>query len=222
MSERLPPPDTRRFPPLEPDHVRIMHRRRLFGRIHSQGGAHPTRWDEFRRWGPGSSRFDHHPRPPRAHPTRGVLYAAPEMPEPDGPPILRTCVAEVYGDRRILELRRDDPYIVLFELTRPVHLLDLADSDWLTLAGGNAAISSGLRSTGREWARAVYRHYTGPDAMDGLVYTCSNVPSARSVVLWERATDAIPRRPALHLPLSHPSLRAEIEVYAAQLKLDLV
>jgi hypothetical protein len=163
------------------------------------------------------------------HPTRAVLYAAPELPLPDvppvdrdSPPILRTCLAEVYRDRGLIELRRDDPYVVLFELARPVRLLDVADSDWLMLAGGNAALSSGRRSAARDWARAIYRHYAGQEAVDGLFYLCSNVPSARSVVLWEPARDALPERPHLHLPLAHPALRAEIEVYAAQLRLELV
>lgn len=220
MTERLPRPDTILFPPLSAQHVRTLASGWLLGRLHSQGGRYASRWDEFRRWGPTGSRFDHQPPPPGEHPTRAVLYAVPELPGPAAPPILRTCVSEVFQDRRIVELRRDDPYFVLFELTRPVRLLDLADSDWAARAGGNAALSSGPRGASRAWARAVYLHYTS-DALDGLCYGTSTMPSARIVVLWERTQDALPARPLVHLPLSHPALRAELEGYATALHLDL-
>jgi hypothetical protein len=158
------------------------------------------------------------------HPTRAVLYGVPALPAPGTTvvPVLETCVAECYGERGVIELGRDSPYFALFGTRRQLRLLDVADSTWIPRAGGNAAISAGLRSVAREWARAVYRHYTGPDALDGIIYTCSTIPSARSVVLWERARDALPTRPALHLPLAAPALRAELEVYATHLGLGLV
>lgn len=133
-------------------------------------------------------------------------------------PILRTCLAEVYRDRGVIELARDRPYFALFDLARPLRLLDLADSRWVTEAGGNAAISSGLRSTARDWARAIYRHY--PD-VDGVIYACSNIPAARSVALWERARSAVPRRPSLNRPLDDAALRPAIDTFATEMKLEL-
>ena len=91
-----------------------------------------------------------------------------------------------------------------------------------TLAGGNGAISTGLRSVARDWSRAIYRHYTGSKAVDGIFSTCSHLPPARNIVLFERAADALPSRPGLHLPLAHPALRAELEHYAHQLGLELL
>ena len=44
-------------------------------RIYKRGGDHPTRWDEFRFYGPTGSRFDHHLEPPHVQ-SRGSLYAA--------------------------------------------------------------------------------------------------------------------------------------------------
>lgn len=152
------------------------------------------------------------------------MYAAAALSGPDGAvlSVLRTCLAECFRDRGVIELSRDSPYFVLFETTRELRLLDVADSLWITRAGGNAAISSGRRSTARSWARAIYRRYTGPDAVDGVSYTCSIMPIARSVALWEQARDAVPVRPAGLHPLASAALRAEIEVRARVLDLGLL
>ena len=224
MTERLPAPDRTRFPPLAPEDVRLLPAGTLLGRIHALTGERSSTWNRFREYGPTGSRFDHHPPPPRIHPTRAVLYAAPALPEPlgHGLPVLATCVAECFLERGVIELGRNSPHFVLFRTTRGLRLLDVAGSPWISRAGGNAAISSGLRSTAREWARAIYRHYSGTQAVDGIFYTCSTIPAARSVALWERARDAVPDRPLIHLPLSDPALRAELEVYASDLGLGLV
>lgn len=224
MTERLPRPDTALFPPLSSGHVRILGSGQLVGRIHASTGAHPTAWNTFRFFGPTGARFDHQPLPRRLHPARGVFYGAPLLDDDRGRPIpvLRTCVAEVFRDRGAVELSRDAPFFVLFRLARPLRLLDLADSDWVTLAGGNAAISAGLRSTARAWSREIYRRYTDADAVEGVFYTCSNIPPAQSVALFERAADALPARPQVHLPLTHPSLRPELEEYADKLHLHLL
>lgn len=218
MTERLDPPDISRFPDLDRRHIARILAGTLLGRIHSQGGSHPTRWNDFRHWGPTNSRFDHHPAPPRTHPDRSVLYVAPRL--AGRGPVLRTCVAECFRDRGHLELSRDSPYFVLMRPTRDLRLLDLADSDWVALAGGNAAISSGPREVCRLWAAAIWSHYG--DALDGLLYTCSNIPSERSAVLWERAADAMPAKPALHLPLTSADLRADLEHAASQLHLGVI
>lgn len=75
-------------------------------------------------------------------------------------------------------------------LARPVRLLDLGDTDWVTVAGGNAAIFAGERSQSRKWARAIHANYR----VDGIVYTSSVNPAGRAVALWERAEDAMPSR----------------------------
>lgn len=216
MSERLPAPEAGRFPSLAKAHVKVLPAGILLGRIHAQGGSYPTSWDGFRCYGPTPSRFDHHPPPRRVHPTRAVLYAAPRL---QRAAVLETCLLECFQVRRVIELSRDDPYFVLFRTTRPVRLLDVADSNWVARAGGNGAISAGLRSTARDWSRAIYRTY--PD-IDGVYFSCSLNPAARSVVLYERAVSAMPRRPDGHWPLSHPALRAELEVYASSFALGLV
>lgn len=224
MTEQLPPPDTAAFPALESAHVRVLPAGALLGRIHAQSGPNPSHWNEFRHLGPTSARFDHHPPPRAHHPDRGILYAAPALPDATGEPmpVLRTCIAECFRDRGTVELSRGQPSFVLFRIVAPLRLLDLADSIWVTQAGGNAAISSGLRTRAREWSRAIYGHYRGADELHGIHYGCSTIPPARSVALFERALDALPRRPALHRPLNDPALRPEVEVYATQLRLDLL
>lgn len=196
------------------------------GRIYTEGGSHPTNWDSFRYFGPTGARFDHQPlgRSPhsrRVHPSRGISYVAPALVDARGEvmPALKTCLVECCRDVGVIELRRDDPFFALFSVTRPVRLLDLADSGWLGSARGNAAISSGRRSRAREWARAVYSTY---DGLDGVIYTTSGLPSARSVALWERAEDAMPPSPRLRMPLRDPGLRNTIERFAGELSLDLV
>jgi RES domain len=222
VSEKLPPPDTRLFPELVAGHVKLIDSDRLVGRLHATSGRHPLRWDEFRRYGPTSARLDHQPAPRGVHPSRAVMYAAPALDTGDPSPLLRTCVAEVFRDRGAIELRRGSPYYVLWRPTRPLRVLDVADSDWVTLAGGNGAISTGLRSVARDWSRAIYRHYSGSRAVDGILYSSSHIPPARNIVLFERATRALPRHPELNVPLTHLALRAELEHYASQLGLELL
>lgn len=223
MSEKLPAPQTDRFPELLPGDVRTLPAGTLVGRIYASGGAHPRTWNGFRHWGPTGSRFDHQPPPARLHPELGIFYGAPELAGPDGAPypVLCTCLAECFRDRGIIELSRDAPYFALFEITRPLRLLDLGDSDWVTRAGGNGGISSGVRSTSRLWAQAIYQHYTGADAPDGLIYPSSNIPVARSVAVWERGKSALPSRPSFNEPLGLTGLRAAVETFAARLDLPL-
>lgn len=135
---------------------------------------------------------------------------------------LQTALLECFRDAGVVDTVTDDPYFVLFSATRPLRLLDLADSDWVTVAGGNAAISSGPRLQARMWARVIHEHYQGDDALDGVVYTTSNRPLSRSVALWERAADALPDRARFHQPLRHLGLRSSVEIFAHEVGLGLV
>jgi hypothetical protein len=191
------------------------------GRIYPATGDHPTTWSAFRTWGSTTSRFDHHPHPPGNHSRHGVLYVAPHWKGTtrSRQPVLRTCLAEVFRDGRVVELSRDGAYFALFETTEPLRLLDVADTLWVTAAGGNAAISSGRHDDSRAWARAIWRTYRD---VDGILYGCSNIPPARSVVLFERARRAMPAAPSLNRPLADPALRGAIERFATDLALDLV
>lgn len=224
MSEFLPPPDLSLFPAMKDEYLHVIDSSVWMGRIYFAAGSYPTTWSEFRTFGPTSSRFDHHPDPPEVHPDHGVMYVAPALVDARGRTMsaLQTALLECFRDAGVVDAVADDPYFVLFQPTRPLKLLDLADSDWVTVAGGNAAISSGPRYRSREWARAIYSHYQAADAVDGVLYTTSNRPASRSVALWERAADALPNRPRFNEDLRHLGLRSSIEAFAHEVGLGLV
>ena len=60
------------------------------------------------------------------------------------------------------------------------------------------------------------------EALDDVIHTWSRIPLARSVVIFERAVDAIPTHPQVHVPLAHPALRAELEHHATEVAPDLI
>lgn len=223
MSEYLPSPDPNRFPELKPEHLRILGTDTMLGRIFFRASSHRAEWNTFRHFGPTTALFDHHPEPPANHPSHGVLYAAPSLTDARGRQMssLETALAECFRDTGTIDPHTFDPYFALFRPVRPLRLLDLADGPWLTQAGGNAAISSGPRAASRAWARATVTRYT-KDALDGVLYTCSNVPRSRSVCLWQGAASALPERPTLHEPLSAVGLRPALEFYGSTLGLPLI
>ncbi len=175
-------------------------------RIYLRGGEHPTTWDEFRRFGPlATGRFDHHPDPPRLHDDEpGILYAAYRA---------KTCVAEVFQDRRSVDRRHREPWLAGFRLRRAARLLSLR-GDWPTRAGGSIKINTGPRSACRRWSRAIHEAY--PE-IEGLLYASSMHANAEAVALYERAADALPERPEFNIPLSHPALLAELERMAGEI-----
>lgn len=223
MTERLPPPDTSRFPALSTKYVRTLAVGTLVGRVFFTSGEYPSAWNQFRSFGPTANRFDHHLPPSRVHRDRAILYGAPVVRDVDGTvvPPLATCLLEVFRDSGVVDVKSNTPYFALFRVTRPLRLVDLVDSDWVTVAGGNAAISSGRRQSSREWARAIYAHYAD-DAVDGLYYGSSNLPRGRSLALFERARDSLPSNPELHLPLSEPGLANDLDILCEEVGLVLV
>ena len=221
MSESLPAPDPGRFPELSEDAtwVRAVPAGALLARIYRSGGAHPTEWHAFRTYGPLDGRFDPHPEPVGEHDGVGVMYAVLERPggagEPggslDGP--FAAALLEVFQEQRMIRRSAGAPVLAAFEAARPLRLLDLADSDWIAVAGGNAAIASGERARSRAWARAIAERY--PE-LDGVVSASSLVPSARVVALWAPAASALPEHPLALIPLDRPELTALIDRVATR------
>ena len=212
MAEFAPHPDPSRFPDLtqDPQWIRTVPRGTLVARVFSAGGPYAMDWNEFRRFGPVDARFDHHPLPMGEHPGHGVMYVVAET---DGgtDSALATCRLEVFQRERVMQVSRNGATLALSELARPVHLLQLSDSDWVTVAGGNAAVSSGSRARSREWARAIYSSY--PD-IDGVVSASSVLPDARIIAVWERAESALPAHPLALLRLDRPELANVIHATA--------
>lgn len=205
MSERLPPPVSAFIAGAVPrarganaEIVRLMPGHRLV-RIHPMAGPHPSAWDEFRRWGPTKSRFDHHTAPKRTQ-ARGVLYAT------WGFRSFVAAIAEYFQDDSgagvgPIDTAHHRPAVTQFTVTAAVPLLDL-NSGWVTRAGGNQTIRTGPRGVAREWARAIYRHHR--DRVMGLSYGSSVWGPGSCVVLWESAAPSLEESPISSRLLQDP------------------
>lgn len=200
MSERLPDPDPHLWPSDPQRWTLELPTGTPLSRLFPGGGPHPTRWNTFRSWGPTNSRFDHHPDPVGDHPTMGVMYLgrAGIIRHGRAYPAFTCALGEYYQDRKTVDPEGALDHHAVFTLARPVRVLDIGDTDWVTVAGGNAAICSGERSQARKWAREIYLRYP---TIEGIAYSSSVNPAARAVALWERAATSLPPAPALSAPL---------------------
>lgn len=163
-------------------------------RIYFRSGRHPTAWNTFRRYGPTSSRFDHH-QLPKGTQDRGILYGAV------GPNGVRTALAETFQTKRDVDRHHNDPWLAAFDLESDLELLDTR-GEWPIRARGNAAINSGARSQSRKWSQAIYNQYT---TVKGISYP-SSLNNDHCVALYERADAALPLAPSFNRPLSDPAL----------------
>jgi RES domain-containing protein len=167
-------------------------------RLYFRGGQHPTRWSEFRHVGPLDGRFDHHLPDEKGDPTlqeRSVLYAARHP---------WTCLAEVYQATRVINRDHKQPWLVAFEIAKPVQLLDLT-SRFPTQSGASLGLMTGPRSVSRRWARGYYEVYS---RAHGLIYPSSMHANQPALVLNDRAeaAGALPVVPAFHRALADPAL----------------
>ena len=165
-------------------------------RVYFAAGAHPSRWGQFRSFGPVDARWDHHlpdRRGNAAEQSRAVLYCAPDI---------DTCVAEVFQATRRIDRTRGAPWLVVFALGEAVTLLDLRGT-FATRMGASTAIHSGPRARARAWARELYEAYP---TMQGVHYGSSMNGHAPAVALNERAASALPRLPLFHRALNDDML----------------
>ena len=176
-------------------------------RIYFRGGSHATTWCQFRFFGPTQARFDHHDPPPRVQ-AKGILYAARSP---------GTCLAEVFQATRVVDRKARDPWLAIFNLTRPLVLLNLTGT-WPTAAGASMALSSGPRPRARRWSQAIYAAYP---SVEGLLYCSSMHANQPAVALFERAQHALPSAPAFHRALADPGLFLRINAAAAALGYQL-
>jgi hypothetical protein len=204
-----PPADTLRR--VSPD-VATLPAGTMLWRIYFRGGDYPAVWDQMRYHGPVmSARFDHHLDPPKVQ-DRGILYAS------TGEDAIATCVAEVFQDTRLVDTRRNEPWLAAFTLMGDVSLLDLTGK-WPTRAGASANINSGPRPRCRRWSRAIYAAYPH---LGGLYFASSMNGMEPAVVLYERASSTLSRSPVLNRPLSDAPLLIPLERIAAELGYDLI
>lgn len=201
---KLPPPPPS-LPRLRGSDVRTLLRGSLCWRIYRAAGEHPGRWNEFRSYGPtATGRFDHHEPPPHEDAARAILYAARDA---------TAALAEAFQGTRTIDRRRQEPWLVAFELTADVAALDLTRL-WPTRAGASQAIATRRRVTAQAWSRAIYRAY--PDVV-ALAYRSSMAGSSINIALYERGATAISTVPVVHMPLTHPGLALPLARAAAKL-----
>ncbi|HWL42079.1 MAG TPA: RES family NAD+ phosphorylase [Ilumatobacter sp.] len=184
-------------------------------RIYRRDGAHATAWSAFRRFGPLSSgRFDPHlPPAGERHDGPAVYYAATAgTTDP-----ITTALAEAF-QTRVIDPLTGRPWLVAWTPRRSLRLLDLA-GPWTTRAGGNQALCSGDRGVAQAWARAIHAQFP---TIDGVTWNSSVIGTGRVVALFERAEDAVPHLPDLHLPLDAPALRPTLARAATTLAYALV
>jgi hypothetical protein len=190
-------PSLEKLRALEPAFAEIPVGTQLW-RLYFRGGQHPTRWSEFRHVGPLDGRFDHHRPDAKRDPTlqeRSVLYAARHP---------WTCLAEVYQAPRVINRDHKQPWLVAFEIAKPVKLLDLT-SRFPTQSGASIGLMTGPRSVSRRWARGYYEVYS---RAQGLIYPSSMQANEPALVLNDRAeaAGALPVVPAFHRALADPAL----------------
>lgn len=213
MSRRGAPPTT--LPSLEAEDV--VELEETIYRVYKTAGAHPAGWQTFRDFGPLiGGRFDHHMPPKGSATTRTVLYGAVNAGEEAA---ITTCLVEVFQATHVVDRFDQTPYLAAFDVTRPIRLLDLRHR-WPGRAGTTQLLNSGPHSRSHRWSRKIYSSYGD---IDGLIY-----PSAvagiggANVALYERGSDALPRRPLFNLPLTHTALGLPLRRAADRFGFDLV
>ena len=183
----------------------------LLARIYFAAGPHPSRWNQFRRFGPTEARWDHHLPDAGGRPTeqdRAVIYCAPDV---------NTCAAEVFQSTRRIDRVRNAPVLVVFALSDPVTLLDVR-GPFATTIGASTAIHSGPRARTRAWARQLFEAYP---SLQGVHYGSSMNGHAPAVVLNERAQHFLSERPEFHRALNDDLLAEVLQRIALRLSYGL-
>jgi len=190
------PPDVAALAATAPE-IKRLAAGTVIWRIYARGGRYSSTWNTFRSFGPTRSRFDHH-LPPARRQRRRILYGATNG---------STCFAEYFQDGRTIDRVLNEPWLVSFELTRHLALLDLTGA-WPTKAGASMAINSGPRPRAQRWSRAIYDAYP---AVEGLWY-CSSMDANRpAVALYERAKTSLPTKPRFQRALADAALSAVVK-----------
>lgn len=178
-------------------------------RVYYSRSRYPLRWDEFRHFGPLNSRWDHHFPDGNNRPMmleRSVYYAATDA---------QTCLAEFFQQGRRIDRAAQAPWLVVFELSQPLTLLDLT-GDFVTRMGASMAIHSGPRSRARQWACELYDAFP---ALDGFLYASSMNGGAPALALADRAEKraVLPPHPLFHRALADDVLLDALKYAASSL-----
>lgn len=206
-----PPPHALRALGFQTGETRVITIEELWWRVHKTDGDHVLAWNALRTFGP-RLRFDPHHLPAAEDPSRGVWYGA-STPE--------TALAEAFQVDRTIDREHNHPYLTALSFTRPITVLDVAtDSEgaWATRVGGTYAISTGPHAVTQRWARRIVDAH--PD-LEGIRYN-SRFAGGPCLALFLPAAAAMPGRPKLSLPLTHPDLATRIAGAAKRLGYGVV
>ena len=178
--------------------VKTLARGLSLARVYFTGGDNPTRWNEFRHFGPTNARFDHHLLDARGEPgvqDRSILYCAAAA---------DTCFAEVFQETRRINRTRRAPWLAVFPLARELQLLDLTGT-YPTRAGASMAINTGHRGRARAWARIFYEAYP---VLQGFYYPSSMNGNEPAIALNDRGehSGCLPAYPELNRALADDAL----------------
>lgn len=158
----------------------------------------------FRFNGP-RARFDHHrgdgpDRTPTDDPERAVYYAAWSD---DLSEALSSCLVEVFGDTRIVEL--GNFHAAMPSVIRPMRLLDLRGRGAMR-AGTVAAIAKCDHRQSQPWSRYFYESESAYGTVDGLMYHNAHNDEP-AVMLYERARTAMMCHDDAIVRLDQPALQ---------------
>lgn len=210
MSKFPEPPGVAALRRIDAQTTRLTAGTRL-ARIYFASSPHPSRWNQFRRFGPTSARWDHHLPNADGEPMeqdRCTLYCAPNI---------DTCAAEVFQATRRIDRTRNAPMLVVFALKEEITLLDVRGA-FATTMGASTAIHSGPRARARAWARELYEAYP---TLHGFYYGSSMNGHAPASVLNDRAQRALPRQPDFHRALNDDMLVDVLQGIALRLSYGL-
>jgi hypothetical protein len=211
---KLPdPPSVDALRAIEPDVHRLVQGT-VLARVYFTAGPYPTRWNEFRRYGPINARFDHHLPDRVGQPReqeRAILYCATSA---------VTCLAEVFQETRRIDRARRAPWLAVFRLECDLELMDLT-ATYPTRAGASMAINSGSRARARAWARAWYDAFPG---VQGIRYASSMHANEPAIALTDRAEQLAPLRghPDFNRALADDALLDVLKHAAARLGYGLL
>jgi hypothetical protein len=189
--------------------VRTLREGTVLARVYFSADTSPTRWNDFRKYGPTNARFDHHLLDKRGESyvqERSILYCA-------GSAV--TCLSEVFQQTRRIDRVRSAPWLAVFELQRAVRLLDLTGT-YPTQVGASMAINGGSRVRAREWAQRFYGAY---DDLQGIYYASSMHANKPAVALNDRAEKAqtLPAHPRFNRALADDALLDVLKHAASEL-----
>jgi hypothetical protein len=206
-----PAPDVLRSLGIEADETHVIMADEVWWRVHRTEGGFVLAWNAFRAYGP-LLRFDPHALPRGEDPGHGVWYAAST---PDA------ALGEAFQVDRTIDRELDRPYLTGLSFTRPVTVLDLATDSagaWATRVGGTLAMSTGPHEVTQHWARNIVEAF--PD-LYGLRYN-GRFAGAPCLALFLPAVTAMPARPKLSVPLTHPDLASRIAGAAKRLGYSVI